>query len=111
MPNQLNNNSPSDTLDSKIVYVRIGDSRVVNSGVDGILELKVDFKNTVELSKFVGDGWSSSPDEHKWLANNIYNNDGNIDKSKPVTLKYIRYKDSIFDGNPVVVVVCKYTQE
>lgn len=102
--------SADSSLEEHIIYSR-AESSFPNSALEGTMSLKLNFPSVSELLRFAGDDWTGSQKEQKWIGDQIYRSDSNVDKTKPILLKHLRYKDSIFDDNPVVVIVAKYIQE
>ncbi len=98
-------------LASKIVYERCDSNYNQENRLDGIATFKVSFNSVSDFLGFVGKDWQGSQAEHKWIADQIYQKDSNVQKDKPVILEYIRYKDSILEEAPVVVIVSKYSQD
>lgn len=95
-------------LESKIIYDYISSGGNPN-GIEGIMTLKLTFNSLSDFSQAVNN-WEGTPAEQKWLADQVYARDNKLDKTKPINLTYIRYKDSVLNGNPVVVIVVKYNQ-
>lgn len=93
-------------INSKIVYMKVDDKA-------NVLTIKFDFESVgkfFEATK-VRDKWKGSQAELEWGKNLLYSNVKELDKTRPLKVKYIEYKDSVFDSRGVVVVLISFEQE
>ena len=101
-----------NALDQKILYEKV-DSEVQGNALRGMLTLKLDFTSEDDFNNFIGAqrGWRGTDREQDWIGRQIYQKDPKLNKNRPLTVEYIRYKHSIFDAAPVYLVLVKYMQD
>ena len=96
-------------LNSRLIFNNVS-SELNENRLEGILTLKFNYNSVNDLMKDIGN-WQGTDAEKQWLADMVYYFDNKVDATRPVNLTYIRYRDSVHDDAPAVVVVAKYDQE
>lgn len=101
-------------LEGRILYEDFDTKKNPSTGqIEGTYTFKLDFGGVKDFLGFVSKlgKWEGSGRERNFVGGLIFAGDKNIYKNKEILIDFINYKDSMFDGRPVVVGIAKYRQE